>query len=81
VVGEVDAVRGRTRRPERASEIGLRRSTSARVGTIKKRYGTPDYRAFEVLFPDGQTELFWDHQLEEVKGDPPLRTKRMWVFW
>jgi hypothetical protein len=51
------------------------------VGTIKKRYGTPDYRAFEVLFPDGQTELFWDHQLEEVKGDPPPRAKRMWVFW
>jgi hypothetical protein len=51
------------------------------VGTIQKRYGTPDYRAFEILFPDGQTELFWDHQLEEVKGNQPLRTKRMWVFW
>lgn len=52
------------------------------VGTIKKRYGTPDDRAFEVLFPNGQTRLFWDHQLEEVKGGPPLRTKRrMWVFW
>jgi len=23
------------------------------VGTIKKRYGTHDYTAFEVLFPDG----------------------------
>ena len=30
------------------------------MGTIKKRYGDSDYRAFEVLFPDGQTDLFWD---------------------
>ena len=37
------------------------------VGTIKKRYGTHDYTAFEVLFPDGQSELFWDHQLEEAE--------------
>ena len=50
------------------------------IGTIKKRYGTPDYRAFEVSFPDGQTELFWEHQLEEAK-DPFLRAKRRWVFW
>ena len=50
------------------------------IGTIRKRYGTSDYRAFEVLFPDGQTELFWDHQLEEMKEDFP-RTKRRWVFW
>ena len=47
------------------------------IGTIKKRYGTPDYRAFAVLFPDGQTELFWDHQLEEAKE---LSPKRRWVF-
>jgi len=47
------------------------------VGTIKKRYGVPDYMAFEVLFPDGRTELFWDHQLEEA----PLGSKRWWVFW
>jgi hypothetical protein len=50
------------------------------IGTIKKRYGTPDYRAFAVSFPDGQTELFWDHQLEEAK-DPFPRAKRRWVFW
>jgi hypothetical protein len=47
------------------------------VGTIKKHYGAPNYTAFEVLFPDGRTELFWDHQLEEVS----LRPKRWWVFW
>ena len=35
------------------------------VGTIKKRYGIPEYTTFEVLFADGQKELFWDHQLED----------------
>ena len=50
------------------------------VGTIKKRYGTPDYRAFEVQFPDGKTELFWDHQLEETKESSP-DPKRRWAFW
>ena len=48
------------------------------MGTIRKRYGNPAYRAFEVLFADGQRELFWDHQLEEAKETSP---KRRWVFW
>ena len=50
------------------------------VGTIQKRYGTPEYTAFEVLFSDGQTELFWDHQLE-VAMELTARSKRWWVFW
>ena len=50
------------------------------VGTIQKRYGVPEYTAFEVLFPDGQTKLFWEHQLEEVR-EPSSRPKRWWVFW
>lgn len=50
------------------------------TGTIKKRYGTSDYRAFEVAFPDGQTELFWDHQLVETK-ECFTSAKRRWVFW
>ena len=41
------------------------------VGTIKKRYGIPEYTTFEVLFADGQRELFWDHQLEEAKESSP----------
>ena len=48
------------------------------VGTIKKRYGIPEYTMFEVLFADGQRELFWDHQLEEAKASLP---KGGWVFW
>jgi hypothetical protein len=50
------------------------------VGAIHKLYGTREYRAFEVLFSDGQTGLFWDHQLEEAEGSLP-RTKRRWLFW
>ena len=48
------------------------------VGTIQKRYGVPDYTAFEVSFPDGQAELFWEHQPEEVSPRPK---KRWWPFW
>jgi hypothetical protein len=52
------------------------------VGTIKKRYGVPEYTAFEVLFSDGRRELFWDHQLEKAKEDSaPRYKKRRWVFW
>ena len=50
------------------------------VGTIQKRYGVPAYTAFEVSFPDGQTELLWDHQLEEMR-EPAQRPKRRWPFW
>jgi len=50
------------------------------VGTIQKRYGVAEYMAFEVLFADGQTELFWDHQLEEAK-EQSIWSKRWWVFW
>lgn len=50
------------------------------VGTIQKRYGVAEYTAFEVLFADGQTELYWDHQLEVAKEQPSLRSKLRWVF-
>ena len=50
------------------------------LGTIKKHYGIPDYTAFEVLFPDGKSELFWEHQLEEAR-EPSSHPKRWWVFW
>ena len=50
------------------------------VGTIQKRYGVAEYLAFKVLFADGQTELFWDHQLEKAK-ESALRSKLRRVFW
>jgi hypothetical protein len=50
------------------------------VGTLKKRYGTREYPTFEVLFSDGQRELFWGHQLVELekakKPCPRTTTKR-----
>jgi len=45
------------------------------VGTIQKRYEVPEYTAFEVLFPDSRTKLFWEHQLEEAR-EPSYRPKR-----
>jgi len=51
------------------------------VGTIKKRYGTREYTVVAVSFPDGQTELFWDHQLEVAKEGSIRRTERRWPFW
>jgi hypothetical protein len=50
------------------------------VGTIKKRYGTDHYTAFEVLFPDGQSELFWDHQLEESQKPTSRPQWWRWLF-
>jgi hypothetical protein len=50
------------------------------VGTIQKRYGVAEYMVFEVLFADGQTELFWDHQLEDAK-ESAFRSKLRRVFW
>ena len=50
------------------------------LGTVKKHYGVPEYTAFEVLFPDGKSELFWEHQLEEAR-EPSSRSKRWWAFW
>ena len=56
-------------------------SREGSVGTIQKRHGTPDYTVFEVLCSNGHTELFWDHQLEEVGESAHRSKKRWWVFW
>jgi hypothetical protein len=48
------------------------------LGTIKKRYSNPNYTAFEVLFPDGNSQLFWDHQLEEARERSSR--KKWWWF-
>jgi hypothetical protein len=36
-----------------------------RLGTIGQRYGYVSYAAFDVLFEDGRSELFWYYELEE----------------
>jgi hypothetical protein len=37
-----------------------------REGTIAHRWGNPDYPALEVLLDEGDWQLFWFHELEEV---------------
>jgi hypothetical protein len=37
-----------------------------REGTIAKRWGNPCYIALDVLFDDGNWQLFWYHELEEI---------------
>ena len=34
------------------------------IGTIERRYGSPDYAALEVRFGDGRSELFWHYEVE-----------------
>jgi hypothetical protein len=38
-------------------------------GTIAKRWGKPGYTALDVLLDDGNWQLFWNHELEEVDED------------
>jgi len=34
------------------------------LGTIRGRWGHPDYVALDVLLDDGRLELFWHHELD-----------------
>jgi hypothetical protein len=36
-------------------------------GTITKRWGNPNYVALDVLLDEGSFELFWTHELEQIK--------------
>ncbi len=39
-----------------------------REGTITKKWGDPNYTALDVLLDNGNQQLFWHHELEEVDG-------------
>jgi hypothetical protein len=40
-----------------------------KVGTVSQTFGDPSYKAVEVRFDGGGSELFWHYQLEpEGKG-------------
>jgi len=41
----------------------------AQEGTISKRWGDPAFTALDVLLDDGNWQLFWHHELEEIDGD------------
>ena len=47
---------------QRSSRVHLR----GLVGKITQQYGGASYPAFEVQFGQGQTELFWLHELEDA---------------
>jgi len=38
-------------------------------GTIAKRWGNPGYPALDVLLDDGDWQLFWYHELEQLDED------------
>jgi hypothetical protein len=46
----------------------LRTDLRGLEGTIARRWGSPDFLALDVLLEDGRSELFWHHELEEIKG-------------
>ena len=41
-------------------------SLRGREGTIVQRWGNPSYAALDVLLDEGNSLLFWFHELEEV---------------
>jgi hypothetical protein len=45
----------------------LRAELRVLEGTIVRGGGSPHYLAYDVLLEDGRSELFWHHELEEVK--------------
>jgi len=45
----------------------LRSELRGKAGTITGRWGSPEYVALDVLLDDGATQLFWHHELEEMK--------------
>jgi hypothetical protein len=38
-------------------------------GTIAKRWGNSAYSALDVVLDDGNWQLFWYHELEEVDAE------------
>ena len=51
----------------RVSESLLRADLRGLEGTITRRWGHPEYVALDVLLADGRSQLFWHHELDEVK--------------
>jgi hypothetical protein len=51
----------------RVSESLLRADLRGKEGTITGRWGHPEYVALDVLLADGRSQLFWHHELDEVK--------------
>jgi hypothetical protein len=54
----------------RVRESLLRSELRGQVGTIRAKWGSPDYVALDVLLDDGRLELFWHYELEELDENP-----------
>jgi hypothetical protein len=50
----------------RVRESLLESELRGRLGTIKVRWGNPEYVALDVLLDDGRMQLFWHQELEKV---------------
>jgi hypothetical protein len=50
----------------RVGESGLRSEWRGLTGTIRARWGDPEYLALDVRLEDGRLQLFWHYELEEV---------------
>jgi hypothetical protein len=51
----------------RVSESGRRSEWHGLTGTISGKWGNPEYLAFDVKLEDGRMQLFWHHELEEIR--------------
>ena len=49
-------------------ESGFRPEFWGLTGTVRAKWGNPEYLALDVLLDDGRTQLFWYHELEEIGG-------------
>ena len=51
----------------RVGESLLRSELRGKVGTIKGRWGHPEYLALDVFLDEEHSQLFWHHELEEIE--------------
>jgi hypothetical protein len=51
----------------RVSESGRRAEWRELTGTISGKWGNPEYLALDVQLEDGRMQLFWHHELEEIR--------------
>jgi hypothetical protein len=51
----------------KVSESGRRSEWRGLTGKIRGKWGDPEYLALDVRMQDGRTQLFWHHELEELR--------------
>jgi hypothetical protein len=58
-------MRVRVRQDHRSAQL------RGQKGTIKHRWGAPDFVALDVLLDDGVLQLFWFHELQAIEDRDP----------